>query len=68
MDKIEYMPSKPVYGIAYVPYSKFEQLHPVDKALERGTLFKVLDIPFFISIRESTHHFFISALGFDIVF
>ncbi len=46
MDKIEYMPTTPAYGIAYVPYSKFENIYPIDKALERGTMFKVLDIPF----------------------
>ena len=43
---IQYMPDNPVYGIAYVPYSKFDDLYPVCKAIERGTMFKVLDIPF----------------------
>ncbi len=43
---IQYMPDKPMYGIAYVPYSKFDDLYPVCKALDRGTIFKVLDIPF----------------------
>lgn len=46
MKNIEYMPENPVYGIAYVPYSKFEDVYPLCKALERGTMFKVLDIPF----------------------
>lgn len=46
MNKIQYMPHEPMYGIAYVPYSKFEDLYSVCKALDRGTMFKVLDIPF----------------------
>ncbi|MBE7013304.1 MAG: spore coat associated protein CotJA [Ruminococcaceae bacterium] len=40
------MPEKPVYGIAYVPYSRFEDVYPVEKAIDRGTMFKKLDIPF----------------------
>ncbi len=46
MNKIKYMPEDPVYGIAYVPYSKFEDLYALEKALDRGTMFKKLDIPF----------------------
>ncbi len=46
MNKIQYMPEKPVYGIAYVPYSRFEDVYPVEKAIDRGTMFKKLDIPF----------------------
>ncbi len=46
MKNIQYMPDDPMYGIAYVPYSKFEDLYPTCKALDRGTMFKVLDIPF----------------------
>ena len=46
MRDIQYMPDDPMYAIAYVPYSKFDDLYPVSKALDRGTLFKVLDIPF----------------------
>jgi len=45
VNNLQYMPSDPVYGIAYVPYSRFENLYSMDKALERGTLFKQLDIP-----------------------
>lgn len=46
MNKIQYMPENPVYGIAYVPYSRFEDVYPVEKAIDRGTMFKKLDIPF----------------------
>ena len=46
MKDIRYMPENPVYGIAYVPYSKFEDMYPISNALDRGTMFKVLDIPF----------------------
>lgn len=46
MDKMQYMPDNPVYGVAYVPYSRFENLYSVEKAFEQGTLFKCLDIPF----------------------
>lgn len=46
MNKIQYMPEDPVYGIAYVPYSRFENLHTLEKALDRGTMFRKLDIPF----------------------
>ena len=43
---MQYMPDNPVYGVAYVPYSRFENLYSVEKAFEQGTLFKCLDIPF----------------------
>ena len=46
MNKIEYMPDNPMYAIAYVPYSEFKDLYSVCKAIDRGTMFKVLDIPF----------------------
>ena len=33
-------------AMAYVPYQPFENLYDGDTALERGTLFKALDMPF----------------------
>jgi len=34
-------------AMMYVPYQRFENLYEPDKALERGTLFKDLDLPFY---------------------
>ena len=34
-------------AMAYVHYQRFENLYDEDKALERGTLFKDLDLPFY---------------------
>lgn len=33
-------------AIATVPMQRFEQLYPVPQALQRGTLFAALDLPF----------------------
>lgn len=33
-------------GFAYVPYQEFKELYNNEEALNRGTLFKELDIPF----------------------
>ena len=33
-------------AMAYVPYQPFENLYDGDMALERGTFFKALDMPF----------------------
>lgn len=46
MNEIKYFPSEPMYAIAYVPYSRFEEMYTPEKAFERGTIFKKLDIPF----------------------
>ncbi len=34
-------------GMMYVPFQRFENLYDGDKALERGTLFADLDLPFY---------------------
>lgn len=33
-------------GFAYVPYQEFKDLYDYKEALNRGTMFKELDIPF----------------------
>ena len=41
------LPKDPVPGMAYVPYQQWDaQLHSIDRALDAGTLFPVLDKPF----------------------
>ncbi|MBR6506775.1 MAG: spore coat associated protein CotJA [Clostridia bacterium] len=30
----------------YVPYQRFDKLYSEEEALERGTLFRALDLPF----------------------
>lgn len=41
------LPRDPVPGMAYVPYQQWDaQLHSIDRALDAGTLFPVLDKPF----------------------
>ena len=40
------LPKDPVPGMAYVPYQQWDaQLHSIDRALDAGTLFPVLDKP-----------------------
>ena len=34
-------------AMMYVPYQRFEKLYDAEKALERGTLFEALDLPFY---------------------
>lgn len=46
LNNISYMPDTPLYAIAYVPYSKFDGIYSTSEAIEKGTLFKALDIPF----------------------
>lgn len=42
------LPKDPVPGMAYVPYQKWDaQLHSLDRALDAGTLFPILDKPFY---------------------
>ena len=33
-------------AMATVPRQRFEKLYPLEKALQRGTLFQALDLPF----------------------
>lgn len=40
-------PAKISLAMAYVPYQRFERLYDGEKALERGTLFEELDLPFY---------------------
>ena len=40
-------PSKVSLAMAYVPFQRFEKLYDGEKALERGTLFEELDLPFY---------------------
>ncbi len=34
-------------AMMYVPYQRFEKLYNDERALERGTLFETLDLPFY---------------------
>ncbi len=40
-------PSHVSLAMMYVPYQRFENLYEPEKALERGTLFADLDLPFY---------------------
>lgn len=47
------LPANPVPAMAYVPYQQWaENLHSPERALDAGTLFPVLDKPFFGGRRE----------------
>ena len=42
------LPQNPVPGMAYVPYQQWDgDLLPTERALDAGTLFPVLDKPFY---------------------
>lgn len=42
------LPKDPVPGMAYVPYQQWgEELHSMERALDAGTLFPILDKPFY---------------------
>lgn len=45
MENTDYCRQLPL-AIASVPMQKFEQLYPLDTALDRGTMFRALDLPF----------------------
>lgn len=40
-------PAKVSLAMMYVPFQRFERLYDAEKALERGTLFEELDLPFY---------------------
>ena len=40
-------PSKVSLAMMYIPYQRFERLYDDEKALNRGTLFEELDLPFY---------------------
>ena len=40
-------PENASLAMAYVPYQRFEGLYDEETALDRGTLFKALDLPFY---------------------
>ena len=42
----EFPPEMPV-GMAYVPMQRWEKIYDSSQALERGTIFKALDKPFY---------------------
>lgn len=47
------LPENPVPAMAYVPYQQWSNsLHSAERALDAGTLFPVLDKPFFGGRRE----------------
>lgn len=56
MDKLEIYPAAATsadlfpqqisLAMLYVPYQRFEKLYSEEEALERGTLFRALDLPF----------------------
>ncbi len=39
-------PEQIALAMAYVPMQRFEKIYDDDKALERGTIFAALDLPF----------------------
>ena len=43
---IPIMPKNPMFSYAYIAYQPFEDLYGEKEALNRGTVFKALDIPF----------------------
>ena len=46
-NSIPYMPETPTVAMAYVPMQQFDaNVYAPTKALERGTLFPQLDLPF----------------------
>lgn len=44
--KVEFMPSNPRYGFAYVPYQKFTKTYSPEEALRNGTAFPELHHPY----------------------
>lgn len=40
-------PARVSLAMMYVPYQRFENLYEPERALERGTLFAELDLPFY---------------------
>lgn len=40
-------PAQVSLAMMYVPFQRFENLYEPDNALERGTLYKDLDLPFY---------------------
>ena len=52
-DSLSPLPKDPVPGMAYVPYQQWTgELHQMERALDAGTLFPVLDKPFYGRRRE----------------
>lgn len=41
------LPEDPVPAMAYVPFQQWEQTYEPERALDAGTLFPVLDKPFY---------------------
>lgn len=41
----EFPPETPI-GMCYVPFQKWEDIYDADTGLERGTIFRRLDLPF----------------------
>ena len=41
------LPENPVPAMAYVPFQKFESLYNVEQGLMAGTMFPILDKPFY---------------------
>lgn len=46
------LPPNPVVAMAYVPFQKYGNLYPSEKALDAGTLFCELDKPFLGGARK----------------
>ena len=45
---IPFMPNDPKLAFAYVPFQKYENIYCEEKALKQGTIFKDLDMPFYL--------------------
>lgn len=54
MQETSTFPAHISLAMMYVPYQRFENLYEPEKALERGTLFADLDMPFYGSKRGHT--------------
>ena len=52
-DGLSPLPPDPVPAMAYVPFQQWSrELHSAERALEAGTLFPILDKPFYGGRRE----------------
>lgn len=45
-EPISFMPECPLYGEAYTPYQQSNEMHCLEDALARGTLFPSLERPY----------------------
>ena len=53
-DGLSAFPRKVSLAMAYVPYQRFEALYEGGDALSHGTLFRLLDLPFYGAKKQPT--------------